>query len=140
MAGAVERRTRIVYLFMPRDRTEKFLWVLVAASAGFCEEITWRGVQPMLVATLVGNLVAAAALVAVTFGISHMAQGWRSAAVITVFAGAFQFVVWLSGSLYVAMAVHFVYDVAAGFTYSRLGEELGYPIDGVTPPGAPAPV
>ena len=137
---AVERRTRIVQLFMPRDRTERLLWVLVAASAGFGEEITWRGVQPTLLATLLGHPVVAAALVAVTFGIGHMLQGWRSAAIIVVFAMSFQTVVWLSGSLYVAMAVHFIYDVVAGMTYGRLGEELGYPIEGVTPPGAPAPV
>jgi len=137
---AVERRTRIVHLFMPRDRTERLLWVLVAASAGFGEEITWRGVQPMLLATLIGHPVVAAALVAVTFGIGHMVQGWRSAAIIVVFAASFQTVVWLSGSLYVAMAVHFIYDVVAGMTYGRLGEELGYPIEGVTPPDVPAPV
>ena len=137
---AVERRTRIVQLFMPRDRTERLLWVLVAASAGFGEEITWRGVQPTLLATLLGHPVVAAALVAVTFGIGHMLQGWRSAAIIVVFATSFQTVVWLSGSLYVAMAVHFIYDVVAGMTYGRLGEELGYPIEGVTPPDARAPV
>ena len=137
---AVERRNRIVHLFMPRDRTERLLWVLVAASAGVCEEITWRGVQPTLLATLIGHPVLAAALVAVTFGIGHMVQGWRSASIIVVFAASFQAVVWLSGSLYVAMAVHVMYDVAAGITYGRLGEELGYPIEGVTPPGAPAPV
>jgi membrane protease YdiL (CAAX protease family) len=74
---AVERRTRVVHLFMPRDRTERLLWVLVAASAGFCEEITWRGVQPTLLATLIGHPVPAAALVAVTFGIGHMVQGYR---------------------------------------------------------------
>ena len=137
---AVERRTRIVHLFMPRDRTERLLWVLVAASAGFGEEITWRGVQPTLLASLIGHPVVAAALVAVTFGIGHMVQGWRSAAIIVVFAASFQTVVWLSGSLYVAMAVHFIYDVVAGMTYGRLGEELGYPIEGVTPPDARAPV
>ena len=136
---AVEKRTRIVHLFMPRDRTERLLWVLVAASAGFGEEITWRAVQPMLLTRLIGHPVLAAALVAVSFGIGHMVQGWRSAAIIVAFAASFQVVVWLSGSLYVAMAVHFLYDLAAGLTYGKLGEELGYPIEGITQPGEPAP-
>jgi membrane protease YdiL (CAAX protease family) len=136
---AVEQRTRIVYLFMPRDATERLLWLLVAASAGFSEEITWRAVQPVLLTRLIGQPVLAAALVAVTFGIGHMVQGWRSAAIIVAFAVSFQVVVWLSGSLYVAMAVHFLYDLAAGLTYGKLGEELGYPVEGVTQPGEPAP-
>jgi hypothetical protein len=126
---AVERRTRIVQLFMPRDRTERLLWVLVAASAGFGEEITWRGVQPTLLAMLISHPVVAAAAVAVTFGVGHMIQGWRSAAIIVVVAASFQTVVWLSGSLYVAMAVHVIYDVVAGVTYGRLGEKLGYPME-----------
>ncbi len=136
---AVERRTRIVHLFMPRDRTERLLWVLVAASAGFGEEITWRAVQPVLLTRLIGHPVLAAALVAVSFGIGHMVQGWRSAAIIVAFAASFQVVVWLSGSLYVAMAVHFLYDVTAGLTYGKIGEELGYPVEGITQPGEPAP-
>ena len=53
-------------------------------------------------------------------------QGWKSAAIIAVFALGFQTIVWLSGSLYVAMAVHVLYDITAGLTYGRLGRELGY--------------
>jgi hypothetical protein len=29
-------------------------------------------------------------------------------------------------SLYLAMAVHVVYDITAGITYGRLGKEFGY--------------
>ena len=35
----------------------------------------------------------------------------------------------LSGSLYVAMGAHALYDVLAGLGYGRLGEQLGYPRD-----------
>jgi hypothetical protein len=43
-----------------------------------------------------------------------------------VFAWPFRTVVWLSGSLYVAMLVHVLYDITAGMAYGRLGRELGY--------------
>jgi hypothetical protein len=66
-----------------------------------------------------------------------MIQGWRSAAVILVFALGFHALVWLSGSLYVAMAVHIAYDVTAGISYGRLGRELGYQLD---PGESPVPV
>jgi len=136
---AVEQRKRVLYMFMPRDRVERALWLVVSLAAGVSEEITWRGVQPALVARLIGRPVAAAAIVAVTFGISHMTQGRRSVAIISISAMAFQGLVWLSGSLYVAMAVHFLYDATAGLTYGKLGEELGYPIEGIMPPDVPMP-
>ena len=60
------------------------------------------------------------------FGAAHALQGFKSAAVIVVFAMAFQLLVWTSGSLLLAMIVHAVYDITAGFTYGRLGRELGY--------------
>ena len=49
-------------------------------------------------------------------------------------------VIW-SGSLYIAMAVHAIYDLVAGFTYGRLGERLGSPQEGieVPAPGVPSP-
>jgi membrane protease YdiL (CAAX protease family) len=88
------------------------------------EEITWRGVQTALLAILTGNLWIAAILSAASFGLSHIIQGWRSVAVVVVFALCFQTLVWLAGSLYVAMAVHIAYDITAGITYGRLGRQL----------------
>ena len=133
---AVERRARIAYLFMPRSGPERALWTLVAATAGVSEETIWRGVQPALLWAVVGDPYLAAGLSAVSFGVAHMLQGWRSAVVVTGLALGFQIVVVLSGSLYVAMAVHFIYDLTAGLTYGRLGRELGYP-DAPQPPAAP---
>jgi hypothetical protein len=47
----------------------------------------------------------------------------------------FQSLVWLSGSLYVAMVVHFAYDAIAGISGGRLAEELGYPLEPLPPAG-----
>ena len=123
---AVEQRSRIVHLFMPDTRKERLWWVLVSTLAGIGEEITWRGVQTALLAYLTGSFVAGALLSAVSFGVAHYIQGWKSAATIAVFALGFQAVVWISGSLYVAMLVHVLYDITAGLAYGRLGRELGY--------------
>jgi len=123
---AVERRSRIVHLFMPGTPKERAWWFVVSTLAGVGEEITWRGVQTALLAYLTGSFVAGATLSAASFGLAHYMQGWKSAAIIAVFALGFQTIVWLSGSLYVAMAVHVLYDITAGLTYGRLGRELGY--------------
>jgi membrane protease YdiL (CAAX protease family) len=134
---AVERRTRVVHLFMPANATERGWWIAVAVLAGISEEITWRGVQAGLAFSLTRNVLIAILFCSISFSAGHMIQGWRSAAVILVFALGFHALVWLSGSLYVAMAVHIAYDVTAGISYGRLGRELGYQLD---PGESPVPV
>jgi membrane protease YdiL (CAAX protease family) len=123
---AVEKRAPIVRLFMPRNAGERAWWIAVSVLAGIGEEITWRGVQTQLLVPIVGAYAVAALLSAISFGGAHFLQGWRSCLVIVFFALGFQAVVWASGSLFVAMAVHVAYDVTAGITYGRLGRELGY--------------
>jgi len=126
---AVEKRLPILRLFMPRDAGERAWWIGVSLLAGVGEEITWRGVQTQLLVPIVGAYAAATLLSAISFGSAHFVQGWRSCAVIVLFALGFQAVVWASsGSLFVAMAVHVAYDVTAGITYGRLGRELGYTV------------
>lgn len=127
--AAVERRERAVYLFMPTNASERFWWIAVAVMAGITEEITWRGVQTALVANLTQSLLAAVMICSITFAVGHAVQGWKSMVVLIPFALGFHFLVWLSGSLYVAMAVHVAYDIIAGVCYGRLGRELGYDLD-----------
>jgi len=123
---SVERRVPHLRYFMPQSPDERRWWVAVSTFAGVSEEITWRGVQPPLLAYVTGSPLAGALLSAILFGAAHAMQGWKSAAVIVIFAIAFQVLVWTSGSLILAMVVHAVYDITAGFTYSRLGRELGF--------------
>jgi membrane protease YdiL (CAAX protease family) len=126
---AVERLARVVYLFMPATMTERIWWIVVAVLAGVSEEITWRGVQAGLAYKLLGNFVLGALICALSFGLGHIIQGWKGAIVISAFAFVFHLLAWVSGSLYVAMAVHIIYDITAGLTYSKLGKELGYTIE-----------
>jgi membrane protease YdiL (CAAX protease family) len=123
---AVLRGARSVHFFMPANASERGWWLVVSLLAGVGEEITWRGVQTALLVPLTGSYTIAALLSAVSFGAAHALQGWRSAAVIVVFALGFQCVAVAAGSLYIAMAVHVAYDVTAGLMYGRLGRELGY--------------
>lgn len=55
---------------------------------------------------------------------------------IVVFELGFQTVVWLSGTLYVAMLVHIACDITAGLQSGRFGRELACIGPGMaTPPG-----
>ena len=123
---AVKERKRVILLFMPLDASERAFWVVSSALAGFGEELAWRGVQTVLLTRLLRNFVLACAVSVVMFAIAHAIQGWSSTIAIGAFAAGFHVIVWLSGSLYVAMIVHFIYDVVAGFAYAYLARKLGY--------------
>ena len=130
---AVARRDPRVHFAMPRDAVERRLWVAVSVAAGLGEEITYRGVMYALLWRLTQDPFTAAVGTAALFGAAHAVQGWKGVGAIALISLGLQGLVLLAGSLYVAMAVHVLYDVAAGFTYGRRGEELGYPVEGVPP-------
>jgi membrane protease YdiL (CAAX protease family) len=122
----VQRRERSVYFFMVTNPVERSWWIIISVLAGVGEEITWRGVQTALVAAISGSYLVAVAVCSLTFGLGHVTQGWRSAAIVGLFALGLHTLVWLGESLYVAMAVHFAYDLTAGMTLGRLGKVHGY--------------
>ena len=93
--------------------------------------MTYRGVMFAIVAGLTGSPLAAAAVASVVFGVSHVVQGWRSVVIIMGIALALHGLVALSGSLLPAIVIHAVYDAVAGLAYGRMGEEMGYPVDGI---------
>jgi membrane protease YdiL (CAAX protease family) len=112
-------------LFAPTNGLERKMWVALALSAGIGEELVWRGVLPSLLADASGSLPLGIAFSIASFALAHAIQGLRSVLAIAAIAGAFHVLVYISGSLYVAMVVHFVYDVIAGFTYARFARDLG---------------
>jgi membrane protease YdiL (CAAX protease family) len=129
----IEERSRTAWLFMPRTRQERVLWTGCSLAAGVSEELTYRGVMFVVLWRVTGSPLAAAFIAAVVFAISHFLQGWKSMSVIFGMALAFQMIAWVSGSLYIGMAVHALYDVIAGLTYGAYGEKLGYPIEPMPP-------
>ena len=129
----IEERSRKAWLFMPRTRVERFLWAGCSIAAGVSEELTYRGVMFVVLWRVSGSPLAAALIGAAVFAFSHFLQGWKSMTIIFGMALVFQLIAWVSGSLYVGMAVHALYDVVAGFTYGAYGEKLGYPIEPMAP-------
>jgi len=129
----VEERSRKTWLFMPRTRQEHVLWVGCSFAAGVSEEVTYRGVMFVVLWRVTGSPLAGALISGAVFAISHFLQGWKSMAIIFGIALAFQMIAWVSGSLYIGMAVHALYDVIAGFYYGAYGEKVGYPIEPLPP-------
>jgi membrane protease YdiL (CAAX protease family) len=105
------------YRIVPQSVGEMGSWIVVSLSAGFAEEIVYRGVLFSILMYRIQNWWVAALLCAVAFALGHAIQGWKATAIIFVMSVVFQGLVWFTGTLYVAMVVHASYDLIAGFAY-----------------------
>ena len=102
-----------MYTATPRTREERDAWVAQSVAAGIGEELTWRGVQPALLARLIGFWPAVVICV-VTFGIGHVRQGKPFVLIAALFAAMFQALTWATGGLYIPMLVHIAVDIIVG--------------------------
>ena len=116
---SVERRVaarpklKSVAFILPHTAREHGWFLALSTTAGFCEELLYRGYLPWFFAPWLGS-VGAMALVVVIFGVGHAYQG-RSGAVRATLAGAFMAaLVLVTNSLIPAMLVHALIDIGSG--------------------------
>jgi len=114
-------------------------WFLVSLSAGTVEEIVYRGVMATLVERLTGSWPAAVAVSVAAFVLAHGGRGRHRLIVIGVLAVVFHALVRMTGTLYLAMALHFLYDFIAGVIYLELGKRMP-PAPALPAPAPPAPL
>lgn len=72
-----EQIRRILQAFMPHGVLEKALWLLLALSAGFCEEPIYRGYLLRQFRCWTGSSPLAIAFQAILFGIAHAVMSWQ---------------------------------------------------------------
>ena len=104
----------LVESMLPRGPLEAALWIALSLSAGFCEELVFRGYLQRQFHALTGSPWLALALQAVVFGVSHGYQGIAPCLRITLIAAFFGAVAQWRGSLRPVMMAHAWTDVAAG--------------------------
>jgi membrane protease YdiL (CAAX protease family) len=113
-----DSKSRICDL-LPHGRGEFMPYLLLCLVASVAEEVAYRGVAYRLVFRVSHSITIAVVLVALAFALGHMVQGWRSVAVIFLFAVGFHAVVIYGQSLLPAILVHFAYDAIAGLLVPR---------------------
>lgn len=76
---------KAVRMLIPQTPTEMAVWILVAVTAGFCEETIFRGYFQRQFLALTGSVEAAVVLQGCVFGSVHIYQGWKRALTINIY-------------------------------------------------------
>ncbi|MEO8902251.1 MAG: CPBP family intramembrane glutamic endopeptidase [Polyangiaceae bacterium] len=108
-------RNAAVSALLPRTDAQRLVWVLVAVSVGFCEEVVYRGYLQTQLTAFTGSVRWGVALQAVLFGIAHAEQGGGSALRIAGYGLVFGVLSQLRRSLLPSIVSHVIIDLAAGF-------------------------
>ena len=99
---------------LPQNWAEVAVFVVLAVTAGFCEEFIFRGYLQRQFLAWTGTAWIAIVLQAIVFGSAHLYQGWRSTVAITVYGALFGILAWYRKSLRPGMIQHAAQDSLAG--------------------------
>jgi len=113
LKGLEEARKQLGFL-VPRTQIETILWVVLSVSAGFCEEIVFRGYLQRQFRAWTGNAILGILLSGIVFGGGHGYEGGKRMIVIAVFGILFGSLAHLKKSLRPGMMAHALHDTAAG--------------------------
>jgi membrane protease YdiL (CAAX protease family) len=114
------RESALLLRLLPVSRAEKQTFAGLSVTAGFCEELVFRGFLLHVLAGSLGTLGAIAAASAV-FGLAHAYQEVTGAARAGILGALLAVPVVLSGSLWPSMIAHTAIDIASGiFLKDRL--------------------
>jgi membrane protease YdiL (CAAX protease family) len=98
---------------LPHGASELPVFAGVALSAGFCEELLFRGFVIWLFQPFMGWWIAAIASLAL-FAVAHAYQGSAGLARSAIFGAAFTVMVFLTRSLWPAIVLHAAFDWMGG--------------------------
>lgn len=100
---------------LPSNRVETAIWIVMALTAGICEETVFRGYLQQQISAWTGHGAIGVVGQAVVFAVAHAYQGWKKVALIFVWGCAFGVLVWLRKGLRANMIAHAVLDIVSIF-------------------------
>ena len=113
-AGLLHASNReVAERLLPHTRADIAVYLLLCATAGFCEEVIFRGYLQKQFSAWTRSATAGLLLQALVFGAGHGYQGPRLMAVITVFGCLFGLLAQWRRSLRPGMIAHFLQDSSA---------------------------
>lgn len=106
------RRLEALGPMIPTTGWERFQFALVSLTAGFCEEVLFRGFLFFYIASLVPGVLdwALVAASGVIFGLAHLYQGWTGVFTTGLLGALFGWM-FLGGNLWGPIILHAVIDL-----------------------------
>ncbi len=109
-----------IEVLLPQGPLEISIWVALSLTAGFCEEVVFRGYLQKQFLALTGSATFAVLLQAVVFGVSHGYQGMRQVVVISVYGLLYGLLAQWRHSLRPGMIQHAGEDIFSGIVVRLL--------------------
>jgi membrane protease YdiL (CAAX protease family) len=100
---------------LPKSLLEVLIWIAASITAGFCEELVFRGYLQRQIRALSGSVLAAVLGQGLVFGLFHSYQGWKNVIVISVLGGLYGVLASWRGNLRANIVAHAWSDVWGGW-------------------------
>lgn len=113
-AGKIESMRKQIGFLAPGSNLELVVWFCLSWTAGFCEEIIFRGYLQKQFAAIGRSAVVGIVLSAIVFGASHGYEGAARMFLIAVFGLMFGLLAWWRKSLRPGMIAHAWHDSLSG--------------------------
>lgn len=110
-------QAKSIAVLLPQSPIEIALWVLTSISAGFAEEIAFRGYFQKQFAAITGSVWAGVLLQGLLFGVAHGYQGLRAVVMIVLFGWLYGALTLWRGSLRPGIITHAWSDIYSGYLY-----------------------
>jgi uncharacterized protein len=104
--------------FLPNNRTESIVFILIAFTAGICEELLYRGWLQNMLSHGIGSVWIGLVLGAVVFGIGHAYQGKMGMVQTGIIGLIFGVVFIFTKSLVAGQILHVIVDAVNGMVGS----------------------
>jgi uncharacterized protein len=113
----IPSHAKSVSALFPQSFLEVVLWIACCLTAGFCEEVAFRGYFQKQFEAMTGSAAAGMILQGILFGVSHGYQGVRAILMIILFGFLYGILAFWRKSLRPGMILHAWSDVYAGYLF-----------------------
>jgi uncharacterized protein len=104
----------------PQTPTEIILWISMSMTAGFCEEVIFRGYLQRQFSALTRAATGGIVLQGIVFGAAHGCQGWKLMLLIAIYGSLFGLLAQWRHSLRPGIIAHFLQDGMGGLLARHL--------------------
>jgi len=119
-AGNLSDAQKQIGFLAPQNLREIILWICLSATAGFCEEVLFRGYFQKQFTRLLRCRWSALVVVSILFGLGHGYEGAQRMVLIALLGFAFGLMSLLRKSLRPAMMAHTLQDTISGLLLRTL--------------------